>query len=119
DCGAVLRHLALRRHLLLEDRPHARLLPGGLGRADRVPAALLVPRARRGQEGRARGTRGGPGVALGDLEGAAVRRRPLSPPAMKLLHRQRELPEPDTVAVDCVLLASEGRPISPAALDLA
>lgn len=38
---------------------------------------------------------------------------------MKLLHGQREIPEPDTVAVDRVLLASEGRPISPAALDLA
>ncbi|HWX09464.1 MAG TPA: hypothetical protein VNY33_05765 [Gaiellaceae bacterium] len=38
---------------------------------------------------------------------------------MNFRQRQRELPEPDTVAVDCVLLASEGRPISPAALDLA
>jgi nucleotide-binding universal stress UspA family protein len=38
---------------------------------------------------------------------------------MNLRHRQPEIPEPDTVAVDRVLLASEGRPISPAALELA
>ena len=38
---------------------------------------------------------------------------------MKLLSRHREIPDPDTVAVDRVLLASEGRPISPAAVDLA
>lgn len=38
---------------------------------------------------------------------------------MKLLRRHRETPEPGTVAVDRVLLASEGRPISPAAVDLA
>ena len=39
---------------------------------------------------------------------------------MKLLRRHPEIPpEPSTVAVDRVLLASEGRPLSPAALDLA
>jgi nucleotide-binding universal stress UspA family protein len=38
---------------------------------------------------------------------------------MNLRHRQPETPEPGTVAVDRVLLASEGRPISPAALELA
>ena len=38
---------------------------------------------------------------------------------MQLLRRHPEIPEASTVAVDRVLLASEGRPLSPAALDLA
>ena len=38
---------------------------------------------------------------------------------MNLLRRHRETPEPGSVAVDRVLLASEGRPISPAAVELA
>ena len=38
---------------------------------------------------------------------------------MKTLQRQRQTPEPGSIAVDRVLLASEGRPISPAALELA
>jgi nucleotide-binding universal stress UspA family protein len=38
---------------------------------------------------------------------------------MNFRHRQPETPDPGTVAVDRVLLASEGRPITPAALELA
>ena len=38
---------------------------------------------------------------------------------MNFRQRQPETPEPGTVAVDRILLASEGRPISPAALELA
>jgi nucleotide-binding universal stress UspA family protein len=38
---------------------------------------------------------------------------------VQLLHRNPEAPEPDTIAVDRVLLASEGRPISTAAVELA
>jgi nucleotide-binding universal stress UspA family protein len=38
---------------------------------------------------------------------------------VKLLRRNPEVPEPGTIAVDRVLLASEGRPISTAAVDLA
>jgi nucleotide-binding universal stress UspA family protein len=38
---------------------------------------------------------------------------------VKQLRRNREIPEPGTVAPDRVLLASEGRPISAAALELA
>ena len=38
---------------------------------------------------------------------------------MQLRRRHPEIPEASTVAVDRVLLASEGRPLSPAALDLA
>jgi nucleotide-binding universal stress UspA family protein len=38
---------------------------------------------------------------------------------VQLLSQNREVPEPGTVAVDRVLLASEGRPISGAAIELA
>ena len=38
---------------------------------------------------------------------------------MQLRRRHPEIPEASTVAVDRVLLASEGRPLTPAALDLA
>jgi nucleotide-binding universal stress UspA family protein len=38
---------------------------------------------------------------------------------VKLPRRNPEAPEPGTISVDRVLLASEGRPISPAAVDLA
>jgi nucleotide-binding universal stress UspA family protein len=38
---------------------------------------------------------------------------------VKLLRGNREIPEPGTIAVDRVLLASEGRPISAAAVELA
>jgi nucleotide-binding universal stress UspA family protein len=37
---------------------------------------------------------------------------------VKLLRKNREIPDPGTIAVDRVLLASEGRPISAAAVEL-
>src|SRR5581483_3554105 len=91
DGGVLLRGLAVRRHLLLEDRPHARLLPGGLGCPRRLPAALLVPRDGRGQEGSARVGRDDPAHLV-----------TAAPPS----------PGP-------VLLATEGRPIPAEAISAA
>jgi nucleotide-binding universal stress UspA family protein len=44
---------------------------------------------------------------------------PLRSSAVKLLRPNPEAPEPGTIVVDRVLLASEGRPISPAAIEFA
>src|SRR5207237_9768296 len=97
DGRAVRRHLALRRDLLLEDRQHARLLPRRLGRARRVPAPLLVPRQGGGQASRRDACAGDPGAGVigANRNGAPV---------------QAGAP---------VLLASEGRAITPAAVELA